>query len=77
MESVCNVLPRPINSNGLIIVKLMLHLRYRGLVYFEPVRLESTSAALNYLKNNSKFYGDISVSYGLSSSEIYMLQMLH
>ena len=69
-ESVCNVLPKPVNNNGLIIVKLKCHLRYRGQVYFEPVRPESIFAALNYLKNNNKFYEDISVSYDLSSNEI-------
>ena len=69
-ESVSNVLPRPINNNGLIIVKLKLHLRYRGHVYFQPVRPESIYATLNYLKNNNKFYEDISVSYDLSSNEI-------
>ena len=46
------------------------HLRYRGQVYFEPVWLESIYAALNYLKNNNKFYEDISVLYDLSSNEI-------
>ena len=46
------------------------HLRYRGHVYFESVRPDSIYAALNYLKNNNKFYEDISISYGLSSSEI-------
>ena len=69
-QSVCNVLPKPVNNNGLIIVKLKCHLRYRGQVYFEPVWLESIYAALNYLKNNNKFYEDISVLYDLSSNEI-------
>ena len=67
IESIWNVLPRPVHNNRLIIVKLKCHLRYRGHVYFEPVRLESIYAALSYLKN-SKFYEDI--IYGLSSSEI-------
>ena len=63
-------MPRPVNNNGLITVKLKRHLRYRGHVYFEPVRSDSIYAALNYLKNNNKFYENISISYGLSSSEI-------
>ena len=54
----------------MIIVKLKRHFRYCGHVYFEPVRPESIYAALNYLKNNNKFYEDISVSYDLSSNEI-------
>ena len=69
-ESICNVLPRPVNNNGLIIVKLKRHLSCCGHVYFEPVQPESLYAALNYLKSNNKFYEDISISYGLSSTEI-------
>ena len=46
------------------------HLRCRGHVYFEPVRSESAYATLNYLKNNKNLFENISVSYGLSSSEI-------
>ena len=39
-------------------------------MYFEPVRPEFAYATLNYLKNNKNFFENISVSYGLSSSEI-------
>ena len=35
---VCNILPRPAVANGLILVKLKRDLKYRGHVYFEPVR---------------------------------------
>ena len=69
-ESVCNVLPRPVNNNGLITVQLKRHLRYRRQVYLKPVRPKSIYVALNYLKNNSKFYEDISVSYGSTISGI-------
>ena len=69
-ESVCNVLPRSVNNNGLVIVKLSGHLRYRRHAYFEPIRPESIYAALNYLKNNKKFYEYISLSCDLSSNEI-------
>ena len=34
----CNILPRPAVSNGLIIAKLKRGSKYRGHVYFEPVR---------------------------------------
>ena len=37
-ENVCDILPRPADSNGLIVVKLKRDLKYRGHVYFEPVR---------------------------------------
>ena len=35
-DTVCNVLPIPVDINGPVIVKLKLHLRYWGYVYFEP-----------------------------------------
>ena len=61
-DMVCNVLPRPINNNGLVLVKLKRHLRYQGYVYFEPVRPSAIYEALNYLKRKNKFYKDISIS---------------
>ena len=61
-DTVCNVLPRPVNNNGPVLVKLKHHLRYRGYVYFEPVRPSATYEALNYLKRKNKFYKDISIS---------------
>ena len=36
--NICNILPRPADSNRLIAVKLKRDLKYRGYVYFEPVR---------------------------------------
>ena len=63
-------LPRPVNSNRLIVVKLKRDLKYRGYVYFEPVRLNVIYQALNYLKTHNKFYEDISISEGLSSKEM-------
>ena len=72
-ETVGNVLPRPINNNGLVLVKLKRHLRYRGYVCFEPVRPSAIYEALNYLKRKNKFYKDISISYGLNSQEILNL----
>ena len=69
-DTVCNVLPRPVNNNGFVIVKLKRHLRYRWYAYFEPVRPSAIYEALNYLKRKNKFYEDISISYGLNSQEI-------
>ena len=37
-SDVCNTLPRPADSNGIIIVKLKGKLQYKGHVYFEFVR---------------------------------------
>ena len=36
--NLCNILRRSAVSNGLIVVKLKRDLKYRGYVYFEPVR---------------------------------------
>ena len=36
--NICNIIPRPKISNGLIVVKLKRGLKYRVHVYFEPVR---------------------------------------
>ena len=36
-ENMCNILPRPAVSNGLIVVKLKRYLKCKGHVYFEPV----------------------------------------
>ena len=44
--NICNILPRPADSNKFIVVKLKGDLKYRGYVYFEPVR----PRCLNYLK---------------------------
>ena len=54
-DTVCNVLPIPLNNNGFVIVKLKPHLRYRGYVYNEPVRPSSVHEALNYLKRKNNF----------------------
>ena len=48
--NICNVLPRPANSDRLIVVKLKRGLEYRGYVYFEPVRPNIIYQAPNYLK---------------------------
>ena len=48
--NIFNILPRPTDSNELIVVKLKRDLNYRGYVYFEPVRADTIYQALNYLK---------------------------
>ena len=67
------VLPRPVNKNGLVIVKLKQHLGYPGYLYLEPVHTSATYEALNYLKRKNKFYEDISISHGLNSQQIQNL----
>ena len=39
-KTYCNTLPRPADSNGLVIVKLKRKIEYRGHVLFESVRPE-------------------------------------
>ena len=48
--NICNILPRPTVSNGLVVVKLKRDLKYKGHVYFEPVRPNIVYQALAYLK---------------------------
>ena len=55
-DTVSNVLQRPINNNGLVLVKRQRHSRYRGYVYFETVLSSAIYDALNYLKRKNKFY---------------------
>lgn len=69
-DTVCKVLPRTVNNNGLVNNKLRRHLRHRGYAYFEPVRLSAIHEALNYLIIKIKFYEDISIFHGLISQEI-------
>ena len=46
---VCNTLPSPGGSNGIIIVKLKRNLQYRGHVYFESVRPNFILKFVQYL----------------------------
>ena len=68
---ICHILPRPAVSNGLIRVKLKRDLKYRGLVYFEPVRRHIVYQTLTYLKSYNKFYEDISIAKGFSSEDTF------
>ena len=67
---VCKVLPRAADSNGLIIVKLKRDLKYRGHVYFEPVRPLAVYNALRYLVENNDLYADVTINDNLSSEEM-------
>ena len=64
------ILPIPTYLNGLIVVKLKRDLKYKGYVYFDPLRLNFIYQALNFLKALNKFCEDISISRGLSSKEM-------
>ena len=51
-------------------VKQKRDFKYRGHVYFEPVRPHVIYQALIYLKSHIKFYEDISIEKGLSSEDM-------
>ena len=60
--NICIILPRHVDSNGLIVMKIKLDCKYRGHVYFKLVHPSPIYQALNYLKTHNKFYEDISIS---------------
>ena len=72
-ETVCNVFPRPVNNNGLVLVKLKCNLKYQEYVYFQRVRPSVIYEALNYLRRKTKTCKDISISFGLERQEILNL----
>ena len=61
-EYACNILTRPIDSNGLIILKQKRDLEYCAHVYFEKAQTASVYTALRYLKTENKFYEEINIS---------------
>ena len=56
IDNNCNSLPRPADSNGVIIVKLKRKAAYRGHMLFEPIRLRLTEILLQYLKKHNHLY---------------------
>ena len=58
---ICNTLPRPVDSNGVVMVKFKRKLKYRGHVYFESVRPDIILRLLQYLKLNNSLYHDIEI----------------
>ena len=47
VANICNILPRPEDSKGSIVVKLKQDLKYRGYVYLETGRPNVIYQALN------------------------------
>ena len=62
IESNCKSLPRPADSNGIIVVKLKRKNEFRGHVLFEPVRPRLIESILNYLKLSNHLYRDIKIA---------------
>ena len=73
-EAICNVLPRGVDSNGLILLKLKRKLCYRGHVLFQAVRPDVVKEALNYLKQNYFLYNDIEINVGNISIDLLSLE---
>ena len=69
-EIICDTLPRPAHSNGLLLLKLKRKLMYRGNVHFEPARPQLISDLLHYLKENNQFYSNVAIDVNQISNEL-------
>ena len=69
-EDVCNILPRPACSNGLLVLKLKRKLMYHGHVYFEPIRPNIIAELLDYLKKKNPLYNNVTVDISQVSNEL-------
>ena len=58
----CNMLPRPTDSNGLIIVKLKRIIQYKGHVVFEAVGPDVVIQCLEFLRSHSDLFSDIEIN---------------
>ena len=56
-----NMLPRPADSNGLIIVKLKQKLEYKGHIVFEAVRPDLVIQFLEFFRSHNDLYSDIEI----------------
>ena len=61
-DTICNILPKGIDNNSLILLKLKRKLCYRGHVLFESVRPDIVQTALNYLKQNNPLYNNVEIN---------------
>ena len=72
-DTICNILPRGIDSNGLILLKLKRKLSYHGHVLFESVRPDVVQAALSYLKQNNPLYNNVIIN--INNIQINLLSL--
>ena len=72
-DKVCKILPRGMDNNGLVLVKLKRKLCYKGHVLFESVRPDVVKAVLHYLKRNNIFYSDIEIDSNNIPEELLSL----
>ena len=61
IDNNCNSLPRPADSNGIIIVELKRKAAYRGHVLFDPVRPRLIESLLQYLKKHNHLHRNIEI----------------
>lgn len=54
-DKTCNVLPRPPERSGIIMLKLKRKLQFRGHVYFQAVRPAFIQTGLTWLKSNNHY----------------------
>ena len=66
----CNVLPRPPDRSGIILLKLKRKLQFRGHVYFQAVRPQFVISALNWLVANNPLYRNIEIHCDNISSDL-------
>ena len=57
----CNMLPRPADSNGPIIINLKRKLEYKGHAVFEAVRPDVAIQFLEFLRSHNDLYSDIEI----------------
>ena len=70
----CNMLPRPTDSNGLIIVKLKCELEYKGHAVFEAVRPDVVIQFLKFLRSHNDLYSHIKINSASIPVDILDLQ---
>ena len=66
----CNILPRPPDRSGIILLKLKRKLQFRGHVYFQAVRPQFVINALNWLIANNPLYANIQIQCDNISSDL-------
>ena len=69
-DQTCNILPRPPDRSGIIMLKLKRKLQFKGHVYFEAVRPAFIEAALTWLKENNNLYKDVVIDCANISNQL-------
>ena len=60
-DTVCQSLPRPPKSSGIIMLKLKRKLKYHGHQYYESVHPAIVYDALDYLRNNNTLHSNTDI----------------